>query len=57
MKKVPAIYVVNNQQLMNIEITPLTGEKYLANGSTLQSVSYIIFHLRICCVDFDLVKA
>jgi hypothetical protein len=39
MKKVPAIYVVNNQQLLNIEITPLIDGKYLANGSTLQSAS------------------
>ena len=39
MKKVPAIYAANNQQLMNIEITPLNDGKYLANGSKLQSAS------------------
>jgi hypothetical protein len=39
MNKVPAIYVANNQQLMNKEIAPLTDGKYLANGSTLQSAS------------------
>ena len=40
MKKVPAIHVVvNSQQLLNVEITPLTDGNYLANGSILQSAS------------------
>jgi len=39
MNKVQAIYVANNQQLKNIEITPLRNGKYLANGSTFQSAS------------------
>ncbi|GES94363.1 hypothetical protein RCL_jg14161.t1 [Rhizophagus clarus] len=37
--KVPAIYVANNQQLMNKEITLLSNGKYLASGSTLNSAS------------------